>query len=251
MKRLVIALIGLLSATAVALAGTDSACDVAAQHARVDFSLPHVARAIANKNLDIVVIGSASSSLVDSAGVKKAYPAKMEAVLASKLPGVTVRVQTLARPRETAAEMDRVLPQLLAGSKPALTIWQTGTVEAMRRTDIDDFRSTLDDGIDRVKAASSDVMLMNPQYSPRTELMMDAPQYADAMRIVALQHEIPLFDRFAIMKHWGELGTFDLNEVTKKIDMAAKVHSCIGVLMAGMILDGANLPAAPTKGNNQ
>ncbi len=46
-----------------------------------DFRLPQVAHAIANKNLDIVVIGSASSSLVDSAGVKKAYPARMEAVL--------------------------------------------------------------------------------------------------------------------------------------------------------------------------
>jgi hypothetical protein len=81
--------------------------------------------------------------------------------------------------------------------------------------------------------------------------MMDAPQYAEAMRIVALQHEIPLFDRFSIMRHWGELGTFDLNEVTKKIDMAAKVHSCIGMLMAGLIVDGANLPAAPAQGNNQ
>jgi hypothetical protein len=92
---------------------------------------------------------------------------------------------------------------------------------------------------------------MNPQYSPRTELMMDAPQYAEAMRIVALQHEIPLFDRFSIMRHWGEMGTFDLNEVTKKIDMAAKVHSCIGVLLAGMIMEGANLPPAPPRSNNQ
>jgi hypothetical protein len=250
MMRLVIVLAALLSAIAPAIAEPDSACNVAAQHARTDFRLPQVARAIADKLLNIVVIGSASSSLIDSAGVKKAYPARVEAILTNKLPGVTVHVLTFARPRETAAEMDRALPQILSASKPALTIWQTGTVEAMRRVDIDDFRSTLDDGIDRIKAASSDVMLVNPQYSPRTELMMDAPQYAEAMRIVALQHEIPLFDRFSIMRHWGELGTFDLNEVTKKIDMAAKVHSCIGTLMAGMIVEGANLPAAPTQGNN-
>jgi len=251
MRRLVIVLALVLSAIVPASAELDSACNVAAQHARTDFRLAQVAHAIANKLLNIVVIGSASSSLVDSAGVKKAYPARMEAVLTNKLPGVTVHVQTFTRPRETAAEMDTALPQILAAGKPALTIWQTGTVEAMRRVDIDEFRSTLDDGIDRIKAAGSDVILVNPQYSPRTELMMDAPQYAEAMRIVALQHEIPLFDRFSIMRHWGELGTFDLNEVTKKIDMAAKVHSCIGMLMAGMIVDGANLPAAPTQGNNQ
>lgn len=251
MNRLVIVLAVWLGAMSVAPAQPDSACNVAIQHARTDFRLPAVAHAIAKKNLDIVVIGTASSALVDSAGVKKAYPARMEAVLTSKLPGVTVKVQTISRPRETAAEMDKALPELLAANKPALTIWQTGTVEAMRRIDVDDFRNTLEEGIDRIKAASSDVILMNPQYSPRTELMMDAPQYAEAMRIVALQHEIPLFDRFSIMRHWGEMGTFDLNEVTKKIDMAAKVHSCIGVLLAGMIMDGANLPATSPQGNNQ
>jgi hypothetical protein len=244
-------LIALLSATSVAPAEPDSACNVAVALARSDFRLPQVARAVEKKNLDIIVIGTASSALTDTAGVKKGYPARLEAVLTSKLPGVAVKVQTFARPRESAADMDKALPELLAQNKPALTIWQTGTVEAMRRVDLDDFRSTLEDGIDRIKAASSDVILMNPQYSPRTELMMDAPQYAEAMRIVALQHEVPLFDRFSIMRHWGELGTFDLNEVTKKIDMAAKVHSCIGALLAGMIVDGAHLPAAPTQGNNQ
>jgi len=248
MIRLVVVLAALLGVAAPAAAAPDSACEVAAQHARTDFRLPQVARAIADKKLDIVVVGSASSALIDS---KKAYPARLEAKLASKLPGVAVRVQTFARPRETAAEMDQALPQILATAKPALTIWQTGTVEAMRRVDADDFSSTLEKGIERIKAAGSDVMLINPQYSPRTELMMDAPQYAEAIRIVALQHEIPVFDRFAIMRHWGELGTFDLNEITKKIDMAAKVHACLGALLAGMIVDSANLPAEPAQGNNK
>ena len=33
--------------------------------------------------------------------------------------------------------------------------------------------------------------------------------YADDMRWVALQQEVPLFDRFSIMKLWADLGTFD------------------------------------------
>ena len=52
MKRLVIGLIALLSATSVALGESDSACNVAVQLARPDFRLPQVARAIAKKNLD-------------------------------------------------------------------------------------------------------------------------------------------------------------------------------------------------------
>jgi hypothetical protein len=68
------------------------------------------------------------------------------------------------------------------------------------------------------------------------------------MRFVALQHEVPLFDRFSIMRHWGELGVFDLNEATKKIDTAARVHNCIGALLANLIVEAANLPADPPQG---
>jgi hypothetical protein len=33
--------------------------------------------------------------------------------------------------------------------------------------------------------------------------------YADNMR-VAQQHEIPLFDRLAVMRNWSDTGAFDL-----------------------------------------
>jgi len=78
---------------------------------------------------------------------------------------------------------------------------------------------------------------MNMQYSPRTESIISVAPYADVMRIVALQHEVLLFDRFAIMKHWSELGTFDLNEITKKIDTAGRVHDCIGQLLGRLIIE--------------
>jgi hypothetical protein len=140
--------------------------------------------------------------------------------------------------------MEKQFTQILATEKPALIVWQTGTVEAIRRTDVDDFRSVLDEGIEVIHANKSDVILMNMQYSPRTELMMSGPLYADTMRIVALQHEIPLFDRLSIMRQWGELGTFDFNEITKKIDTAVRVHDCIGRLLARQVLEGANLPSS-------
>ena len=62
----------------------------------------------------------------------------------------------------------------------------------------------------RCKKAGADVVLMNLQYSPRTETMISAPPYLDNMRVVAQQHDVPLFDRFAIMRHWNDAGDFDL-----------------------------------------
>jgi len=248
MTRFVIALLSIFAATGAAFGEPDSACDVAVQLARADFRLPQVAKAIENKSLDIVVVGSASSTLADTAGAQRAYPARLEAALSAKLRGVKVQVKTFARARETAAQMEKSFAQMLGSEKPAVTIWQTGTVEAIRRIDLDEFRISLDDGVDAIQAAGSDVVLMNLQYSPRTELMIDAPQYAEAMRFVALQHEVPLFDRFSIMRHWGELGIFDLNEATKKLDTAARVHNCIGALLANLIVEAANLPATPPQG---
>ena len=54
------------------------------------------------------------------------------------------------------------------------------------------------------------MILVNLQYSPRTETMISVPPYLDNMRVVAQQHEVPLFDRFAIMRHWNDAGDFDL-----------------------------------------
>ena len=61
-------------------------------------------------------------------------------------------------------------------------------------------------------------------------------------------HEILLFDRLAIMRRWGELGTFDLNEVTKKMDTANRVHDCIGHLLGDLILEASRLPASSENG---
>ena len=64
------------------------------------------------------------------------------------------------------------------------------------------------------------------------------------MRWVALQQEVPLFDRFSIMKFWSDEGTFDLYSATKKLDMAERVHDCIGRLLADFVIEAAK-PDAP------
>ena len=69
----------------------------------------------------------------------------------------------------------------------------------MRSIDPDEFRTAIDDGVVAMQKAGADVVLMNPQYSPRTETMISVPPYLDNMRVVAQEHDVPLFDRFAIM----------------------------------------------------
>ena len=105
---------------------------MAAQLIERDFPLPQVARALAAKRLDILVVGAGSSLLPGPNGAKNAYPARLQIALAEKLPGVAVKVTTDVKARRTAAEMVKTLAPALAAAKPALMVWQTGTVDAMQ-----------------------------------------------------------------------------------------------------------------------
>jgi hypothetical protein len=137
--------------------------------------------------------------------------------------------------------MMKSMTAAIAANKPSLVVWQTGTVDAMQGIDPDQFSQALDKGIGLARGAGADVIFMNPQYSPRTESMIALGTYAENMRWVALQQDVPLFDRFSIMKLWSDNGTFDLNSATKKLDMAERVHDCIGRLIADLVLESAKI----------
>ncbi len=222
-----------------ALAEHPAECHVAGYQSDIDFPLTSTARAIAAKKLTILVLGAGSSTLPGPDGVKNAYPERLRLALAAKLPGVEIKVATNVVAKRTTADMLKALPAALAAAKPALLVWQTATVDAMQAVDPEQFSQNLDKGINTARAAGADVVFVNPQFSPRTESMIALGTYVENMRWVALQQEVPVFDRFNLMKAWSDLGTFDLYSATKKLDMAERVHDCIGRLLAGLIVEAA------------
>ena len=46
----------------------------------------------------------------------------------------------MLQPRQTACDMAKGMHKFLADEKPALVIWQTGTVDAMRGVDPENFQ---------------------------------------------------------------------------------------------------------------
>jgi lysophospholipase L1-like esterase len=217
-------------------------CDIPGYLLLGNNELKHVAEAVRKeKRLTIAVVGTGSSILAGPDGPRSAYPARLEAVLKQKLPSVAVKVVTLARSRMTAEDLAKGMEKMLADEKPDLVIWQTGTLDAIRRVDPDEFREALDEGVETLHKGGADVILMNMQYSPRTDIMVSYGPYADSMRVVAQQHEIPLFDRLAIMRNWSDTGAFDLYAAGKDNVLAQRVHDCIGRGIASMIIDAAHL----------
>jgi hypothetical protein len=193
------------------------------------------------RQLTIVVLGTGSSALAGPDGPRSAYPARLEAALTQRLSGIPVKVVPLVRSRQTGDVLSKGMGKLLTDEKPDLVIWQAGTIDAMRRVDLDGFRSALEEGIDTIHKRGSDVILMNMQYSPRTESMISVGPYADLMRVVALHRNVPLYDRLGIMRHWSEVGAFDLYAAGKDNVLAQRVHNCIGRTIAALIIEAGRL----------
>jgi hypothetical protein len=218
-------------------------CDVPSSLLTTDSQLTKVADAVkAGRPLDILVVGSRSSTIPGSEA--SAYPARLQAMLREALAPVTVNISLEIQPKKTAEEIAGNLVKLVEAKKPTLVIWQTGTVDALKSIDPDEFRNAIDEGVVALQNAGTDVILMNPQYSPRTEMMTSVPPYVDTMRVVAQQHDVPLFDRFAIMHQWNDQGDFDLFSTSPGIELARRVHDCLGQALSKFVIDAAHLGPA-------
>ena len=218
-------------------------CEVPAYLLTSDSPLPKVADAVkSGHSLDILVVGSRSSTIPSSEA--SAFPARLQAYLKERLPSVAVNVSVELQVKKTAEETATDLVKLASDKKATLVVWQTGTVDAMRSVDPDDFRGAVDEGVAALQKAGTDVILMNLQYSPRTDSMVSAPPYLDNMRVVAQQHDVPLFDRFAIMQQWNDSGDFDFFSAAHGLDLVRRVHDCLGRALSKFVIDSAHLEAA-------
>jgi len=239
-------LAGTLAAISARAEDAPHSCEVPDYLLSSESSLPKVAESVkAGHPLDILVIGSRSSTIISSES--SAYPARLQAALKEKLPQITVNLSLELQVKKTAEEANGGFAKLVGAKKPTLVIWQTGTVDAMRSVDPDDFRAAIDQGVVALQNAGADVVLMNMQYSPRTETIISLPPYLDNMRVVAQQHDVPLFDRFAIMHQWNDAGDFDLFSATHGIELAKRVHDCLGRALSKFVFDAAHL--GPTQQN--
>ena len=234
---------GLLAVAPARAENAPASCEVPDYLLTTESPLSKVETAIVSeRRLEVLVVGSRSSTIPASEG--SAYPGRLQAILKEALPKVAVNVSVELQVKKTAEEVAAVLVKLVEVKKPTLVIWQTGTYDAIRSIDPDDFRAAVDEGVVALQGAGADVVLMNLQYSPRTETMISAPPYLDNMRVVAQQHDVPLFDRFAIMRHWGDAGDFDLSSTSQGPDLARRVHDCIGRALSKFVIDAAHVKPA-------
>ena len=196
----------------------------------------------------IAVLGGASTVGLAAGGPALAWPARLSSVLAARFPSARIKVVNLAVARQTAKGAAERLVRDVLSLKPTLVIWETGTMEAVRGIDVDEFRETVQAGINELRAAGTEVVLMNMQFSRETDAMIQFGPYLIAMRELAEANDLPLFRRRGIMRHWAESDLLDLRarDDAKRRQLAAKLYDCIGRALADFVTRGVSAakPAA-------
>jgi len=242
MRALIAVLLAASAFAGRALAADPPSCAVPDNLVFSDNDLSRVSEAVRKQHqLAITVLGTGSSTLGGPDGPSLAYPARLEVALNQRLSKIPVKVTTRTKGGQTAESMQRSMKDLFIEDKPNLVIWQTGTVDAIRRVELDEFRTALEAGIETLQNRGADVILMNMQYSPRTESMIPVGPYVDEMRAMAQQRDIPLFDRFAIMRYWSDEGAFDFYAAGRDNGLAQRVHDCLGRAIGTLIIADGHL----------
>jgi lysophospholipase L1-like esterase len=236
--------IGLLAAPAGAL-GREWDCSVPERFYTFEPPLTETVKALASgREVVIVALGGASTVGRAAGGLDLAWPARLGAALADRFPSARTKVVNLAVARQTAKDgVDRLARDVLP-LKPTLVIWETGTMEAVGGRDVDEFRETVQAGISQLRAARTEVVLMNMQFSRDTEAMIRFEPYLETMGQLADANDVPLFRRHDMMRYWAESGFLDLRvrDGEKRRQLAAKLYDCIGRAMADFVTRG--IPAA-------
>ncbi len=180
-------------------------CPADAADLRLGTALPRVKAAISERRqVVIVALGSSSTQGHGVTADANAYPAQAQVILTRQFENVHVKFVMLNRGvgGQDVTEMVARLERDVLSHHPDLVIWQAGTNAAIRGMDIKAFELKLRAGVDRLKAAGADVVLMTPQYVPAVVALPNEDDYVAVMHGVATQGGAGVFRRFDIMRHW-------------------------------------------------
>jgi hypothetical protein len=228
--------------------GQMSPCPVPEGFAAFEVPLPRTAKALAAGS-EVVIVALGGTSTVGRAAGDPAlsWPSRLGAALGGRFPAARVKIVNLAMPRQTARGAAERLAREVLPLRPTLVIWETGTMEAVHGTGVDDFRDAVQAGIDDLHAAGIEVALMNSQFSRDADAMIHFAPYLGALRELADANELPVFHRYGLMRRWDESGVLDLRarEGEKARRVAARLYDCIGRAMAEFVARGAEAEPSP------
>jgi lysophospholipase L1-like esterase len=217
-------------------------------------SLPHVASKLASgQPVVIVAFGSSSTTGFGTTSPEFTYPNRLAAQLHRQYPTADITVINRGVGGEDAPEMMKRLQVAVLDMKPDLVIWQVGTNAVLRNLDPAETVKLVEEGSARIQAAGADLVLVDPQYSPRvTERAESASQMVKLLGKVAELRHVGFFPRFEIMREWHEKQAIPIDGfvIADGLHMNDWGYACFAQLLGddiiksvGQIKLGVNVPS--------
>jgi lysophospholipase L1-like esterase len=217
-------------------------------------SLPHVASKLASgEPVVIVAFGSSSTSGFGSTSPEFTYPNRLAAQLHRQYPSADITIVNRGKGGEDAPEMMKRLQTAVLDMKPDLVIWQVGTNAVLRNLDPAETAKLVEEGAKRIQAAGADLVLVDPQYSPRViERAESANQMVKLLGKVAELRHVGFFPRFEVMREWHEKQAIPIDNfvIADGLHMSDWGYACFAQLLGddiiksvGQIKLGVNVPS--------
>jgi lysophospholipase L1-like esterase len=173
------------------------------------------------------------------------YPAVLQADLDEALPAAHVAVINRGIGGQDAPEeLARIESDVIA-VHPQLVIWQVGANGAMRHADPQVFHNMVAEGVERLREAGIDVILMDNQRSPRVLAAVDHIVLEDSLRAVARETSVNLFSRSRLMDAWSDEGfkpgMFTASDGLHHNDLG---YECVSETLAREIVAAVGAPVA-------
>lgn len=213
-------------------------CHIPKDLVRFSAPLPNFTHTVATqRGIHIIALGSSSTAGSGASSQLASYPARLDAELDRRFPRKDFVVTNYGTGGQLASDMLTRIKEDVLDQMPALVIWQTGVNDAVQDVGVELFQETLERGVRDLKGAGIDVILVDMQFYPRSERVAVYGDYLKAMRTVARNENIPLFGRFAIMKHLLKSGQYTSSQLLApdNFHLNDLSYGCLADLLADSI----------------
>jgi acyl-CoA thioesterase I len=204
LSGLSIGLVAAMLAAAPAVAQEKQpSCDAPSALTRLSQPLARMGQRLArHEPITIVAIGSSSTAGAGASSPAASYPSRLAVELKTRFPRDAFRVIN----RGVNGDMLARFADGVIKEKPDLVLWQVGTNSVLRDHPVERMNPALLDGVRRIRAIGADIVMIDPQFTPR---FLDKPEAEAMVQLIAAtakQANIDLIQRFAVMRYWHDTG---------------------------------------------
>jgi hypothetical protein len=244
MRRLAVLLCLFVPFAAVAAPPESASCEVAPQYVTAPKPLTNLKAAIATGGpVEILAVGSGATTGANGNQPDNAFPYQMLDALRAALPAVMFHMTVRGGRGMPAVDMFPLVSAQVRETRTQLVLWQTGTVEAIHAMRADRMRQALRAGLDLVRYAGGDLVLIDPQFTRALRANSDVEPYETELQQISALPDVVLFHRYDLTRAWALQGQIDPERATPETREAelTRLNVCLGQTLARFVLDGAGV----------